>query len=268
MPGHRKPWGLPNDDAAIDSLPFAAPAPVFFSRQTNTDHFDDCSRCFGAGNQSDSGGKAMTIVVTAAIALLSYLIGSISFAIIVSRLLAGDDVRRHGSGNAGMTNMLRTYGKGPATLTFLGDFFKAAVAITLSRWLLARTGVTLPLDVGYVSGLCVLLGHLFPLYFHFKGGKGVASSLGIIFCINPLVFAIIAVVFVPIVLITRIVSLGSVLGALFYPFITWLVVSRQGGSPWYDTISAAIIGGLLLVMHRDNIKRLLTGTERRFGAKK
>ncbi|MGI6403695.1 MAG: glycerol-3-phosphate 1-O-acyltransferase PlsY [Oscillospiraceae bacterium] len=210
----------------------------------------------------------MTIAITAGIALLSYLIGSISFAIIVSRLYAGDDVRRHGSGNAGMTNMLRTYGKGPAALTFLGDFFKAAVAIALSRWILAWAGVTLPLDVGYIAGLSALLGHLFPVYFHFKGGKGVASSLGIIVCINPLVFLIIAVVFVPLVFITRIVSLASVLGALFYPFITWLVLSRQGADPWCDTLGAAVIGALVLVMHRDNIKRLLTGTERRFGTKK
>ncbi len=210
----------------------------------------------------------MTIAIAAAIALVSYLIGSVNFAIIVSRLHAGDDVRRHGSGNAGMTNVLRTYGKGPAALTFLGDFLKAGVAITISRWIWTRTGVALPLDVGYLSGLCALLGHLFPVYFHFKGGKGVATSLGIIFCIKPLVFVILAVAFVPIVFITRIVSLGSVLGALFYPFITWLVHFLQGENPWYDTVGAIVISALVLVMHRENVKRLLTGTEHRFGTKK
>lgn len=208
------------------------------------------------------------VLLIGAILAVSYLIGSVNFAIIVSRLTQKDDVRHHGSGSAGMTNMLRTYGKWPAAITFAGDFFKAAAAIALARWAFARYGVSLPLDAGYIAGIGVLMGHLFPLYFHFKGGKGVASSLGIMFCINPLVFVIIAVVFVPLVFITRIVSVGSVLGAAAYPIVTWIVLRVQGIPPLYDTLCACVIALVVLISHRANIQRLLNGTENRFGQKK
>lgn len=208
------------------------------------------------------------IALLAVVAVGSYLLGSINFAIIISRFYARDDVRRHGSGSAGMTNMLRTYGKLPAALTAAGDFLKTAVAIAISRLLSSRLGVEIPVDMGYLSGLFVMLGHLFPLYFGFKGGKGVVTTLGVIFCVNPIVFAIIAVIFIPLVFITRIVSLGSVLGAIAYPIITWIVLSVRGEEPLYDTLLASLFGIIVLVMHRDNIKRLLTGTENRFGGKK
>ena len=208
------------------------------------------------------------IPLLAGIALGSYLLGSLNAAIIISRLLKNDDIRRYGSGNAGMTNMLRTYGKGLAALTALGDFLKAAVAIVISRWLIVHCGIYLPLDVGYIAGVGALLGHLFPVYFRFKGGKGVMTTLGVILCINPAVFAVLALVFVPLIFITRIVSLGSVLGAVSYPFITWAVLALQGRPPLYDCLMAAAIALLVIIMHKDNIKRLLNGTENRFGSKK
>ena len=208
------------------------------------------------------------ILLLAATALVSYLLGSLNTAIIVSRLFKGDDIRRHGSGNAGMTNMLRTYGKGPAALTALGDFLKAAVAILLSRWAVTYFGVHLPVDIGYIAGVGAMVGHLFPIYFRFKGGKGVVTATGVIFLVNPLAFAVIAAVFIPVIFITRIVSLASVFGALSYPFITWAVLFLQGRPPLYDSLMAAVIGALIIVMHKDNIKRLLNGTENRFGSKK
>lgn len=203
----------------------------------------------------------------AAIAVLSYLLGSINSAIIVSRLCAGDDIRKHGSGNAGMTNMLRTYGKGPAALTALGDFLKAVIAVALGRMIFSLASLTAPVDPGYLAALFVLLGHLFPLYFGFKGGKGVMTSLGAILMVNPLAFLALAVVFVPLVFITRIVSIGSVLGAAAFPFLTWGIRCLQHREPLYDTICAVVIALIVLVMHRENIARLLKGQERRFGRK-
>ena len=100
-----------------------------------------------------------------------YLLGSLNFAVIVSRLYAHDDVRRHGSGNAGMTNMLRTYGKFPALLTALGDIFKGTASVWIGRLAFALLGISF-MDGGYLGGIAALLGHLFPLYFGFKGGKG------------------------------------------------------------------------------------------------
>jgi len=208
------------------------------------------------------------IALLAAVVLGSYLLGSLNSAIIVSRLFKGDDVRRHGSGNAGMTNILRTYGKGLALLTAAGDFLKAPLAIVISRWAAAYFGVYLPVDIGYIAGIAAMLGHLFPVYFGFKGGKGVMSALGIILCVNPLAFAVLAVIFLPLILITRIVSIGSVLGAFSYPFITWAVLFFQGREPLYDSLMASVISILIIVMHKDNIKRLLNGTENRFGSKK
>jgi len=205
--------------------------------------------------------------VLAGIALLSYLLGSLNFALILSKLMVRDDIRRHGSGNAGMTNMLRTYGKGPAIATAAGDFLKAVAAVVLARLISARFGGVSPL-AGYLAGLFVILGHLFPVFFGFRGGKGVMVSLGVIFIIDPLVFAILAVVFIPMVFITRIVSLASVLGAILFPAVTYLVRRFQGVPPLQDTVCSCVIGVIILITHRENIVRLLDGTENRFGSKK
>ncbi|MCL2578938.1 MAG: glycerol-3-phosphate 1-O-acyltransferase PlsY [Oscillospiraceae bacterium] len=210
----------------------------------------------------------VTILALAGALLLGYLMGSVNAAIIVSRLLKGDDIRRHGSGNAGMTNMLRTYGKGPAALTAAVDFLKATVAIILARWLVDVFDLAMLIDVGYLAGLGALTGHLFPLYFHFKGGKGVITALGVLLCVNPLVFAIVAAVFIPLIFITRIVSLCSVIGAASLPFVTWAVRTYQGQPPLWDALFAAAIGAIIIVMHRENIKRLRSGTEHRFGSQK
>ena len=145
--------------------------------------------------------------------VIAYLLGSISFAIIVSRIYAHDDVRKYGSKNAGMTNILRTYGKMPAFFTLLGDFLKGVLAVVIGRWIFSIFGVT-EFDAGYLAGFFALLGHLYPIYFGFKGGKGVLTSLGIILVVNPLVFFILLIIFLPVLFITRIVSLVSVTGAL------------------------------------------------------
>lgn len=200
-------------------------------------------------------------------AVVSYLLGSINFAIIVSRLRDKDDVRHHGSGNAGATNMLRTFGKTSAFLTTLGDFSKGLVSVLLCRYFFA--GIEgLPFDPAYVAGLFALLGHLFPIYFGFRGGKGVLTSLSIILAVNPVVFAILIILLVPVLMAKKIVSLVSVLGAILYPIFTCILCLLTHKNPFYDTFFAAIFGALVLFMHRSNIKRLLNGTEPRFGEKK
>lgn len=208
-------------------------------------------------------------ICTALIALFSYLLGSVNCAIIVSQLHSKDDVRLHGSGNAGMTNMLRTYGAGPASLTAAGDFLKAVVAVLLARLVFHFTGLSdsIPLDAGYIAGLFVLLGHIFPIYFKFKGGKGVMTTLGVMLMVNPIAFLIIAIIFIPLVFLTRIVSLGSVLGSIAFPFVTWGVRYFQGRVAVYDTIGAGIISVIVIYLHRENIKRLLSRTENKFGGK-
>lgn len=200
-------------------------------------------------------------------AVISYLLGSVNFAIIVSRLRDKDDVRRHGSGNAGATNMLRTFGKTSALLTALGDFSKGLIAVLLCRYFFA--GVQgLSFNPAYVAGLFALLGHLFPLYFKFKGGKGVLTSLSIILVVNPIVFAALVILLVPVLIVKKIVSLVSVLGAILYPIFTCALCLITRQNPFYDTLFAAIFGALVLFMHRSNIKRLLNGTEPSFGQKK
>ncbi len=206
-------------------------------------------------------------IAAIASAVVGYLLGSLSFAVIISRLWMKDDVRNHGSGNAGMTNILRTYGKGPAILCTIGDFSKGLLAVLIARWLFAYFGVTL-MDGGYVGGLFALLGHLFPLYFGFKGGKGVLTSAGIVLILNPVVVAFLVIPALIIIFLTRIVSVGSLLAAIAYPVVTWLVDTWQGKPPLYDTLFAVLIGGIVVFMHRGNIKRLLNGTENRFGQKK
>lgn len=211
------------------------------------------------------------IIASALAALLAYLIGSVSFAIIVSRLGAQDDVRNYGSGNAGMTNILRNYGKKMAAFTAIGDFGKALVAVALGRMIFRLFGV-LAFDGGYVAGFFAILGHLFPVYFGFRGGKGVLTSLGVLLMLNPLVAVICLIPLLPMVFLTKIVSLTVCVGYIACPIVTLLVdvfirhLSLRSSA--FDFVFVLCIAFLGVVMHRENIVRLLHGTEYRFGQKK
>lgn len=207
------------------------------------------------------------LVLIIVVALASYLIGSVNFAMLISRVCFKEDVRQKGSGNAGMTNILRTYGKKAAIATGAGDFLKAVLAAVIARLLFEYFGLYM-INAGYISGLFVVLGHLYPIYFGFRGGKGVLATLGVIFAVNPIVFFIIAVIFVPIVFITKIVSIASILGAVAYPVITWLVDYLRGRPAFFDVMFSLVFMVVILFMHRGNIKRLLNGTENKFGSKK
>ncbi len=208
-----------------------------------------------------------TVLASILSAAAAYLLGSVSFAIVVSKSLYHQDVRQFGSGNAGMTNILRTYGKKAAALTLAGDFLKGVAAVLISRLIFAAMGVTL-FDGAYVGGLFSILGHLYPVYFGFRGGKGILTSIGIIAVINPLVFLGLLIIGLPLIFLTKIVSVGSLAGAVCYPFLTLLVDFWQGGVSWLDFSFSLVIALLVIWMHRSNIKRLLNGTENRFGSKK
>lgn len=191
-------------------------------------------------------------------AVIAYLIGSLNFGIIISKYKFKDNIRDHGSGSAGMTNMMRTYGKTAAIFTFLGDFTKAVIAVVIGTILCGEMG-------GYIAGFFSVIGHVFPVYFKFKGGKGIASTAGMLVCLNPIVFLILLVVFVIIVAFTKYISLGSIMCMLIYPLILNRLVTEPN---FIVTIISILLSILVIFLHRANIKRLWEGQENKFSFKK
>ena len=226
----------------------------------------------------------MEYLMIVLIAIIAYLLGSINTTIIVSKI-KGTDIREHGSGNAGLTNTLRTFGKGAALVVLIGDLLKGVIAILLAI-LLAPEVVAGTIQVGeetieftkdftilckQVAGIAVVLGHIFPIFYKFKGGKGVLTSAVVIFMIEWKIALICLAVFVIIVAATRYVSLGSVMAAVTFP----AVVLGSHRIPWIgESIEwlpiAVILSVLVIAKHHGNIKRLIMGEERRlsFGKKK
>lgn len=190
--------------------------------------------------------------------ILAYLLGSINTSIIVGKIKAGDDIRNHGSGNAGATNTLRTYGKGAAVMVLIGDALKAVVAILLAKLILnEQTAV-------YVAGIGVTLGHNFPVFFGFKGGKGVVVSAVSCLFADWFIGVLSIITAVAIMAITKFVSLGSVLGAVL--IIVFGLIFKGLDIP-YITFSI-LLGGLAIFMHRKNIVRLIQGTENKLSFSK
>lgn len=211
----------------------------------------------------------MNYFVVILIAAVAYLIGSVNFSILLSRLIEGKDIRESGSGNAGATNMLRTYGKKMGVLTLLLDVLKGVIVILLSH-IAVKTFCDNSLYeiMGYISGVCVILGHNFPLYFGFKGGKGVATSLGVVLMLDWKVGLAVAVLAILIMAITRYVSLGSIMGGVIYIIAEVAIIVAGGDFNAVKLVCVVVIGGLLIARHHANIKRLLNGTENKLGAKK
>ncbi len=195
--------------------------------------------------------------------LVSYLIGSISFSVIFTKKLAGFDVREKGSGNAGSTNVLRTAGKGIAALTLVCDILKGVVAILLAWGISAIDDAVHPEYLIQLAGLMVVIGHTFPIFFKFKGGKGVATSLGIILLINWQIGLICLVFALVLMILTRMVSLGSVAAAILFPVLT-LFITDNYIVPGDYKIFGLLLGIFVCFNHRSNIKRLLKGTENKF----
>lgn len=209
-------------------------------------------------NVKDSQGALLMIGAVLLCIFIPYLIGSINPAIIFSKAIYHEDIRSFGSGNAGTTNTLRTYGTKMAVLIFVLDLVKAALGIAVGSIVLTRS------IGGAIAALFVVLGHMFPIYYKFKGGKGVACTAICILILSPVTFLILLTVFVLIAALTRFISLGSIICAMLFPFLNYVFYPEEG----FITLSAFFIGAMVVFMHRENIKRLLEGKESKFSFKK
>jgi glycerol-3-phosphate acyltransferase PlsY len=201
-------------------------------------------------------GTGALILLGAIVAVVSYLLGCFNGAVIVSKYILRDDVRNHGSGNAGLTNFYRTFG-GPLTfIVILCDALKAVAALLIGAWLLRFNR-----ELGqYWAAVWCLLGHMFPCMFHFKGGKGILSGGTIALMVDWRVALVVWGGFLLLVILTRYVSLGSVWAGASFPFVTWFCFPDQP----LVILLGFICGGLVVWQHRSNIKRLLSGTENKF----
>ncbi len=210
------------------------------------------------------------------IAIISYLLGSLNFGVILSNHFKHDDVRNHGSGNAGTTNMLRSYGKKYALLTIIGDMLKVGVAIIIAFIIIKYTPAALSLNGDNIfssidknmllksfAGFFCVLGHIFPCFFKFKGGKGVATAGGMVFIVDWRIALILLAVFALILLLTKYVSLGSIVMALLYPVFIYLFHRDI-----ILTVIALVFTIIVVTAHRENIKKLINNTERKITDKK
>lgn len=198
------------------------------------------------------------------ILISSYIVGSISISFFAGKILRGIDIRDYGSGNLGATNVYRILGLRAAIVVVCGDILKGLVPI-LSVNLLYDLGFLVlsppKLDLLKIgAGLSVIIGHLFPIFHKFKGGKGVATSTGVFLGLTPVVMMVVFIVFFIIVILTRYVSVGSIVGALLMPILMWF-----RGEGTFVTLFGVVVGILVIMRHIPNIKRLLKGRESRFG---
>ena len=215
------------------------------------------------------------------IVVVSYLLGSIPFGYVLVRVFRGQDVRKSGSGNIGATNVARTGSKALGILTLLLDAAKGYAAVAFAFWLAARHGLEglAPTGVyrGATSGvgghtafflaalaaLMAILGHMFPVWLRFKGGKGVAAAAGSFVALAPRAMLVALILFVAVVALTRYVSLGSIVAGAAFPLcVWWLAPAERITTPILLLIAASSL--LIILRHKDNIRRLLAGTENRF----
>ncbi len=204
------------------------------------------------------------------VAIIAYLIGSVNFSILISKKMAGFDVREKGSGNAGTTNMLRSVGKKAAAITLICDILKGVVSIGIA---IIVGNIVKNLDrelLLQIAGIAVVIGHTFPIFFGFKGGKGVATSLGVLLMSNWQIGLICLVFALVLMVLTRMVSLGSCGAAVLFPVLTLFInqhytVLTEGKSGRVYFVYSVILAIIVLYNHRSNIKRILNGTENKLG---
>lgn len=205
--------------------------------------------------------------------VLAYMIGSINFAIIFTNAFVHRDVRDYGSGNAGMTNVLRVVGKKAGILTFVCDALKGLVACLVGRlvfaYLLSTTGDQIfnPVYGAYICGVAVMLGHVFPLFFGFKGGKGVAVSVGIFLVCNPIAIISGLATFGILLLTTRIISISSLSATVIVVSFS-MIFYFHTAEFWPQAIGAFIMGAIVFLKHAENIGRLIRGEEKKLAVKK
>lgn len=201
------------------------------------------------------------------VAILSYLIGSINFSIIISKKVAGFDVREKGSGNAGTTNMLRTVGKKAALITLVCDILKGVISILLVLLIGKIAKEANNSILVQIAGILVIIGHTFPIFFKFKGGKGVATAVGVLLTTNWQIGLICLIFGLVLIALTRMVSLGSITAAILFPILVLFIKTNYIVEGNYF-IYSLIIAVMVVFNHRENVKRLLSGTENKLSFKK
>ena len=206
------------------------------------------------------------------IAVIAYLIGSINFSVIISKKMAGFDVREKGSGNAGSTNVLRTVGKKAAALTLVCDILKGVVSVLIALLvgLIAGESANSAIVVE-IAALAVVIGHTFPVFFGFRGGKGVATSLGVILIVNWKIGLICLVFALSLMALTRIVSLGSISASVLFAVLTIFIRDSYIGGIEFDfsfIVFGILLAALVIYNHRSNLKRIINGTENKLSFKK
>jgi len=220
---------------------------------------------------------------TLIIVAVSYLLGSIPFGYMLVLVFRGQDVRQTGSGNIGATNVARTGSKGLAIATLLLDALKGYAAVTFGFWMAGRIAfhlqgstdaparfsptnpwhLQLAFELAALAGFCAIIGHMFPIWLRFRGGKGVATAVGAFAALAPRAIVVALVVFVVVVALTRYISLGSMVAAAAFPLLVWcLSPGERTTAPFLLLIAASSL--LIIVRHKDNIRRLLAGTENRW----
>lgn len=204
------------------------------------------------------------------IAVLSYAIGSINFSVLISRKMAGFDVREKGSGNAGTTNVLRAVGIKAAIITLICDILKGVVAV-LVAFLIGNMSQTADKALLIqIAGILVIVGHTFPIFFEFRGGKGIATALGVLFITNWKIALICLVFAVVLIAITQMVSVGSMSAAVLFPVLTLFMgenfIVAQGAFKYF--IYSLVLAAFVIFNHRENIKRIMNGTENKISFKK
>lgn len=221
----------------------------------------------------------MAVLILIISCALSYLLGSISFAVIISERFIKKDVRELGSGNAGMTNVMRNAGVLPGLLTFVLDCLKGIVAGLLGKLVvfpylfsITHNAVFSTINGALVLGIFCMLGHLFPIFFQFKGGKGVATVGGVGIAACPLAFLVALAFFLAVTIITKMVSAGSIAAALTLPFAIFFLEKYYNAAAGYSPALSLLLMGCMclcvIIKHSENIKRILKGTERKLGDKK
>jgi len=197
-------------------------------------------------------------LVSYASLLIGYLLGSVSFSYLAGKLLKGIDIRQHGSGNAGATNTLRVLGKGPGITVLLLDMLKGVAAVWIAGLLSGGDAL-----IQVLAGLCVIAGHNWPVFFGFRGGKGIATTIGVMVTLAFLPALIAGLVAIATIALTRYVSLGSLLFTAILPILIWFM-----GYPIAIFILSLLLFVFAWIRHRSNIGKLLTGTENKLGAKR
>jgi len=216
----------------------------------------------------------MIYLKLAGIFLIGYLLGSISFAIVISKVFYKQDIRNFGSGNAGMTNVLRTFGIKAAAATFAGDFLKGTVSVLIAKAIMNTVNTAPAPGVDFYKDLAVyivvsgaLLGHLKPVFFGFKGGKGISVAFGSMMAATPPITLAAFAVWGATVALTKYVSLASILAVAGYTVFTFISFYISGTYSIPHGVAAVVLPAVIIYAHRSNIKRLMAGTERKIGEK-